>query len=301
MKKIAILLSTYNGEAFVDTQIASLLAQENVEVTIFARDDGSRDATPSILQQYAVTHHNVHVTLGKNQGVIASFYSLLEVVNQDFDYYAFADQDDYWHPKKMISAVEMLQQYQPNQPLLYCSALEYVDSSLQHLGWSNLNFKPSFGNAIVENIITGCTAVFNLSLKQLAVEYRPKQAVMHDWWLYLLATAFGQVAYDAKSYIQYRQHNANVVGAAPNFISLWKRRLIVLCQRKPILSAVQAEEFYRHYGQQLSKEKHEILQHFVNRKHIKKSRLWLLSSPIIYKQTRLDTIAIKFLFAMGWY
>ena len=105
MKKIAVLLSTYNGEKFLSVQLESLLAQKDVDLTIFVRDDGSSDTTPNVLVQFAAQHNNIHLRLEKNIGVIASFFDLMTTVDDDFDYYALADQDDYWLPEKLISAV----------------------------------------------------------------------------------------------------------------------------------------------------------------------------------------------------
>ena len=48
MKSVLILMSTYNGEKYLKTQIDSLLAQKNVNVSIVVRDDGSTDGTVSI-------------------------------------------------------------------------------------------------------------------------------------------------------------------------------------------------------------------------------------------------------------
>lgn len=301
MKKIAVLLSTYNGEKFLSVQLESLLAQKDIDLTIFVRDDGSSDTTPNVLAQFAAQHKNIHLRLEKNIGVIASFFDLMTTVDDDFDYYALADQDDYWLPEKLISAVNKLEQQSKDNPLLYCSALEFVDKDLVHLGMSNLNFKPSFGNALVENIVTGCTAVFNVSLKKLVSSYQPKQAVMHDWWLYLLATAFGQVIYDPVAYIKYRQHGANVVGATPNFMRLWHKRLFMVLQNKPILSVLQLEEFYTLFGEKLTNENRNLARKFIERKTSINSRWFIIYSALIYKQNSLDTIAMKLLIALGRY
>ena len=296
-----MLLSTYNGEKFLSVQLESLLAQQDIDLTIFIRDDGSSDTTPTILAQFAAQHKNIHLRLEKNRGVIASFFDLITTVEYGFDYYALADQDDYWLPEKLISAVNKLEQQSKGQPLLYCSALEYVDQNLEHLGISNVNFKPAFGNALVENIVTGCTAVFNAELRTLARGYQPKQAVMHDWWLYLLATAFGQVIYDPISYIKYRQHGGNVIGATPSFMRLWRRRLMILLQAKPIVSTLQATEFYTCYQNMLSKDKLLLAKKFVDRKSDMSARWFIFYSALIYKQNGLDTVAMKFLIALGRY
>ena len=52
MKKIVVLLSTYNGERFLCAQLDSLLIQEGVELKVLVRDDGSSDSTWDLLIAY---------------------------------------------------------------------------------------------------------------------------------------------------------------------------------------------------------------------------------------------------------
>ena len=51
MKKVLVLLSTYNGEKYVETQVNSVLKQKNVDVDIFIRDDGSKDNTVAVIEK----------------------------------------------------------------------------------------------------------------------------------------------------------------------------------------------------------------------------------------------------------
>ena len=59
--KVAVLMTTYNGEKFLSQQINSILEQQAVEIVLFVRDDGSTDGTLSILQKYA--DENEHIFL----------------------------------------------------------------------------------------------------------------------------------------------------------------------------------------------------------------------------------------------
>lgn len=52
MSKVLIMMSTYNGECFLREQIESLLKQNNEDITILVRDDGSSDKTVGILEEY---------------------------------------------------------------------------------------------------------------------------------------------------------------------------------------------------------------------------------------------------------
>ena len=52
MESITVLMSTYNGERFINEQIDSILCQENVDVSLIIRDDGSSDRTVDIINEY---------------------------------------------------------------------------------------------------------------------------------------------------------------------------------------------------------------------------------------------------------
>ncbi|EKQ7998385.1 glycosyltransferase family 2 protein [Raoultella ornithinolytica] len=211
--RIAVLLSAYNGEEFIDQQINSLL-HSSVEVDIYIRDDGSSDKTQDIVSEYISKHKNIYLLPRNNVGVVASFFELiLHVDETKYDYFCFCDQDDFWEKDKIEVAVDKIKE--KNGAVMYCSALNVVDE--------NLNFKfkscfPSRGvglsNALVENIVTGCTVVLN---KEAFVEIKnnipdPTCIVMHDWWFYLIMSVRGEIIFDSNSYIKYRQHGKNVEG-----------------------------------------------------------------------------------------
>lgn len=79
MYTVQVLLSTYNGEAYLKEQLDSILNQKNVAVKLFVRDDGSSDGTVDILRAYAALHDNICYLCGENCGVVASFFRLFEL------------------------------------------------------------------------------------------------------------------------------------------------------------------------------------------------------------------------------
>ena len=79
MKKIVVLLSTYNGERFLCAQLDSLLVQEGVELKVLVRDDGSSDSTWDLLIAYKERYPMVFDALeGENVGFAMSFTRLLQ-------------------------------------------------------------------------------------------------------------------------------------------------------------------------------------------------------------------------------
>ncbi len=221
MKKIQVLMSTWNGEKYLRQQLDSILAQDCEEkgaaqFCILVRDDGSRDGTCAILEEYAARYpQRISWYQGENVGVIGSFFELMRRSEDGADYYAFADQDDYWLKDKLRAGVESLNRSEVGKmPVLYCCKPRLVDEELQRLQSRIVRpaMRPSFANALVENIVIGCTAVMDHMLREIVCKELPEYTVMHDWWLYLTASCFGRVIYDETPHILYRQHGGNQVG-----------------------------------------------------------------------------------------
>ena len=149
------------------------------------------------------------------------------------DYYAFSDQDDYWHKDKLSAGITNIDKMskekdtKKNMPLLYCCSPMLVDENLKELNneMTRKLKKPAFENAVVENIVTGCTLVMNKTLRNMAKAHQPEFTVMHDWWFYLLASCYGKVYYDMEQHISYRQHGSNTVGYNVSKTKEFKDRL----------------------------------------------------------------------------
>ena len=106
MVTVLVLMSTYNGEAYLTEQVESILKQADVNVKLLVRDDGSTDNTLRILNKYATEEKLDYIT-GKNINWMHSFWTLVNMAH-GADYYAFADQDDIWFPDKLARAVSVL-------------------------------------------------------------------------------------------------------------------------------------------------------------------------------------------------
>ena len=184
--KIAILMSTYNGEEYLSKQVESIKNQTNNDWHLYIRDDGSTDSTFSILKE--ISDKDKRITFVnkddvKNVGVIRSFMSLLE--STDADFYMFSDQDDVWKENKIQRALSLMkhQDYQ-STPICLHTELQIVDDNLQPVElmkrgrvWSD------FQHFLFGNCVTGCTVMINQKLKQMinfdSVDY--SRIAMHDW------------------------------------------------------------------------------------------------------------------------
>lgn len=290
-----ILLSTYNGEKYLGELLDSLANQSYSQLKITIRDDGSSDNTISIIKNFTINRNNIKFSKGDNLGVINSFFTLLKEAEHS-GYYAFCDQDDVWFPDKIERAVDAINRYPVSKPVMYCSAYSLVDENLKPIGEpSKITKKPGFGNALVENIATGCTVVINQAARDILVTKLPQNALMHDWWVYLVISAFGEIIYDSNPSILYRQHASNVVGAKANVISKWVNRVRQYRNRNgERLISRQISEYYDLYSLEMDNKMLEITEMFLDNRFINRAKIFF-NSPF-YRQSVIDNLIFKILY-----
>jgi glycosyltransferase involved in cell wall biosynthesis len=214
---VAILMGTYNGHAYLTEQIDSILSQTYPHWQLWVSDDGSNDNTYQILKTYQrqLGHDQLKCFLGPQKGFAANFLSLVCQSNMHADYVAYADQDDIWESTKLQKALDWLATIAIDVPALYCARTKLIDNNNKAIGYSPLfRKKPSFLNALTQNIAGGNTIVFNHAALTLLRQAGEQTMIgFHDWWTYLLVTgAGGVVFYDTTPSVFYRQHAANLIG-----------------------------------------------------------------------------------------
>jgi len=218
MKKIGILLSSFNGEEYIKTQVESILQQSYTQWKLFIRDDGSSDNTVKIIKHLAAMDDRIVLFEEKgNMGIVKSFLTLLRKI--DMDYYMFCDQDDFWLEDKLKNALQLMlvKEQLEQKPYLVHTDLKVVDASLGLISESMfkyqniLSFTPNYTTSFFQNNVTGCTIMINRQLRDLC--QISDEIIMHDWWLALICHSFGEILFLRESSILYRQHLNNSVGA----------------------------------------------------------------------------------------
>lgn len=199
---IDILLSTYNGSKYLHELLDSVVGQSHKNWHLFARDDGSVDTTRSVLKAWAKKDPRIHIIqdLRGNLGPVQSFGALLSSPDSKSPYIAFADQDDVWKPTKLERLSNLAQAVAiDSRPLLVHADMTVANETgiaVADSFWRYQHIDPSrcsFSQLLVQNVVSGCSLLANRSLVNLASPI-PKQAVMHDWWLALVASAYGGMA-----------------------------------------------------------------------------------------------------------
>lgn len=212
---VIIMLGTYNGAAYIKQQLDSYQAQSFHNWELWCSDDGSADDTLAILTSFSQQESRpVNIVSGPRTGVCANFQSLIASPSIAGDYFAFSDQDDIWMQDKLARAVEWLEKQDPLQPALYCSRTQLIDDKNNPLGLSPDNSRPpSFRNALLQNLASGNTMVFNKCARDIMKSIAHLPWVIHDWALYLAVTGCGgRVWFDSQPSVLYRQHADNLIG-----------------------------------------------------------------------------------------
>ena len=274
MKKVLVLMASYNGEKYIDQQVESLFAQRGVWVELLVRDDGSADSTKDRLKAWS-QRSNTRWYTGQHLNVQYGFYDLMtQALKSDADYYAFCDQDDVWDEDKLLVAVEKLEQAAPEKPALYYCGQRLVDAQLNFLSDHRLNPGRSTHARFVLNDMAGCTGVFNRALLEAVTDYRPAYIRMHDVWMTKVCLALGGVLLpDPEPHMSYRQHGNNVVGLRGGLRSKLARAKMILFESS---ISRQAQELQTGYPDRLTPEYRALTDELIRSTKSLKSRWRLL-------------------------
>src|SRR5438046_4713104 len=67
--EISVVVGVYDGQRYLRESLSSVLDQAGVSLEVVVVDDGSTDASPVILEEFARRDNRVHVIRQENQGL----------------------------------------------------------------------------------------------------------------------------------------------------------------------------------------------------------------------------------------
>jgi glycosyltransferase involved in cell wall biosynthesis len=221
-------MATYNGAAYLEEQLGSLLSQSHPQIDVVVSDDGSEDGTLDILEEWKEKWDKGRFIWrrGPSKGFAENFRSLIVDPVFDADYFAFCDQDDIWEPQKLETAISHMEKVPVGTPALFCSRSLTMTETGEAAGLSPLFAKkPSFRNALVQSLAGGNTMTLNRAAQSVMERASSRSGfVSHDWWAYLMVSgAGGEVFYSPSPLVRYRQHGANQVGANTSWQARYAR------------------------------------------------------------------------------
>ena len=208
---ISIVLATYNGSLFLSEQLESIVTQTYPNIEIIVVDDCSTDNTIEILKSFQIKYCNLKIFLNDtNLGYVKNFEKGCSLATGE--YIALCDQDDYWHPEKLSKMQAAIGDY----PLIYCDSI-LCDETLTPIG-ENISDRVNcrdFDNCLQQAIFCRIYGHATLINKSFLDKTLPFLAIIpHDWWLCYMDTFYGGTKYLPEPLASYRQHSANIFGAA---------------------------------------------------------------------------------------
>lgn len=293
--KVIVLLSTYQGEKYLEEQLDSILNQTYTNIEILVRDDGSTDGTKEILRKYK-QKGKLEVIDGANQGFWKSFFELLKKA-PEADYYAFCDQDDIWEKEKIEKAVNMLQKHKDKDiPILYYSNYDLYDEQTKLIQHTKSRSKTNFENALVECVNLGMTSVINQVARKMLINNLPSNTLGHDWWIYLICISFGKVYYDDSVTAKHRIHSSNT--SREDYRK--KKNKIESLTNNTHFPRVkrQIEEFYNCFYKDLNEKQKKSIDLFMKPTLINRFKKIFFPRKIMNLWNEEITLRIGFLFGM---
>lgn len=302
--RIAVIMSTYNGEKYIQEQIDSILGQKYVDFDIYIRDDGSKDRTTEILAEYVAKHKNIFVERGDNLGFRRSFITQLMKV-KGYDYYAFSDQDDYWESDKLYAAIQLVERKADKDDcIVYYSNLKVVDKDLNYIKTTNLDKRnQTLQSVFSRRSIAGCTMLFNKKMYALMENHDISDGLLrrgHDSFIISLCYSVGgTVICDPQAHIQYRQHEFNASGGSKGSIYRLKKEWNTAFNKKGQEPEI-AECILNTWNDDLTNEAQEVLQLICKSRSRVSARLVMFFSPkFTTGDLRLTVMSkIKIIFGM---
>lgn len=292
--KVNIVMSTYNGEKFLREQLDSLLNQKYQNCEIFVRDDGSKDGTVEILEEYE-EKYGIHVIRGKNMGFCASFFEVLALADIG-DYWSFCDQDDIWFSDKLSYAVQWLDSQKQDIPLLYHSSSEMIDEEGNRIGIQD----PPRGSLCFRRAMTGTfgvgfSMVINRRLREEMLKCNPYKVHAHDWLAGAIALGFGKVYVNHRICAKYRRLDSSVTRVS--FCRKIKWFLSMLRDSGDV--AERNCEYIKVYKGELSPQKQGIAELFEGRHYSLKIRLKKVFWSKRWRPSVSSELVMRFLMMAG--
>lgn len=300
MHKVLVVMSTYNGEKYLNEQIESILRQRDVEIDLVIRDDGSKDITPSIIAEFAKKDKRIIPIYGNNIGFRKSFYNtLIDFFSDKYDYYAFSDQDDVWLDDKLSTAIRELEKINGSKKL-YASSLNVVDQDLNPMYVNSFKkLKISYGSALSRQRLAGCSMVFDKEIVRLCrcfdINQYSNNLISHDGAVYFICLACGgTVFFDRVSHIKFRRHHGTVTEHGKGFLMRFNSIINIFGECRNIRFE-QNKAIYETYNKEMPNDIKELSEEILSYKASFKNRINL----IFEKKIKCNIKFIDFVYCLA--
>lgn len=218
---IHVILPAYRpDERWLVVQLRSILDQVGVSVRVWLCPDGPDEIAESVAERLG-DERIVILSFDEQVGVRANVERGLQAAlaaSAPGDLFAFADQDDVWHPDKLAKGAAAL----PDDPIALSTHDARVIDAQDRLVAPSVNayekrhrYLDQLGLLIANNV-SGMTVLTTREAVRRALPFPGSVPdMLHDWWLALVVSGSGRIVRIDETLLDYRQHRENVIGAKP--------------------------------------------------------------------------------------
>ncbi len=310
---VSIVLTTYNGERYIEELFASLVAQTYRNIDVWIRDDGSTDGTVDIVRRWCAQEHDgiVFHLMEDDRGNLGSGHSFRQILFNmpKASFYAFCDQDDVWEPNKVERAVAAIEGFDQSEYALYAANYAVCDAELNRIGRGRtcvpieqMNVGRCFFN-YGAGLGQGFTLMFNHALKEVAFPEGYGERGPDTWLWAVICGLGGHYVFDDYESARYRRHDATVTATGKGRLVLWKTRFKQFREGTFFVRTAKAADFYRqlYYDRMTKPEDRLFLDVFGHYEDFGKKRLAKTRYPYRLKLTIAEEVATRIAFLCGKY
>lgn len=303
-EKILVMMSTYNGEKYIKSQLDSIENQQlDIKLDILIRDDGSTDHTVDIIKKYQKKYRNIKLIVGENIGCNASFFYLLKIADK-YTYYAISDQDDVWLPNKLQVGIEKIKKIKENIPILYGTCSYIVDDDMKIHGKTQVKKKKiKLTNSIIQNFTPGHSQIMNYKLFKLLQQQNidVRNIYVYDYWITNVAVLYGKLIFNNEPYTYYRMHRNNVVGYGLNIYLFLKERIKRFQKGDGKKIYNQIKYFYDKNEKNIPEVDKKQIYNFLNCNTKFLNRVKFIFTTKLYRQKKIETYFFKIAYLLKKY
>lgn len=214
---ISVCMAAYNGERYIEPQLASILPQLGAGDEVVVVDDCSTDGTVSKVRQVQADWGSreagpriILIQHRTNCGLVSTFEDAVRSASGDVLF--FSDDDDLWAPEKVKRVAAVFEQ-QPDVQMV-STGLTLIDEFGQP--WTepdflrHRSFDTGFFANLLHNRFQGSTMAIRSSLLREVLPFPAGRLFFHDLWIGLRSIVAGcKITYIDEPLLLYRRHRGN--------------------------------------------------------------------------------------------
>ncbi|MBR1860474.1 MAG: glycosyltransferase [Lachnospiraceae bacterium] len=206
--KVSVAMAAYNGEKFIEKQIASILSQLGKEDELVISCNPSKDSTWEIISRLSGSDQRIKPVLFEKKGVLKNFENAISLCSGDIIF--LSDQDDIWVEGKVKRIVSLFDKYKDVGGIVHgYRNIDERDLLLPEQPAAKKTRRIRLFEIIVKNPVQGSCLAFRREIVKYVLPL-PEKIPMHDSYIGLGICKYSRLIYIPDPFLLYRSHSETV-------------------------------------------------------------------------------------------